>query len=58
MGYIVIEDFKDLKDGGHMYYAGDHYPAGDKKPSAARIKELSSNKNKRKTPLIRESYRE
>lgn len=26
MDYVVIKDFKDLKDGSHLYVAGDAFP--------------------------------
>lgn len=59
--YRVIADFDDLKDGRYQYNVGDTYPAeGRKKPTQARIKELSTNKNRRKIPLIEyvEDYEE
>jgi len=53
--YVVIYDFKDLKDNDRIYIKNDPYPAeGAKKPTAARIKELSSTKNKMNRVLIKE----
>ncbi|PAD70898.1 hypothetical protein CHH83_01425 [Bacillus sp. 7586-K] len=53
--YVVVHDFKDLKDNDRVYIKDDSYPAvGAKKPTAARIKELSSTKNKMKKVLIKE----
>lgn len=53
--YIVIHDFKDLKDNEKIYIAGDVFPkTGSKKPSAARIKELSSKSNNIGKQLIKE----
>ncbi|MEK4973253.1 hypothetical protein NSQ89_12895 [Niallia sp. FSL R7-0648] len=53
--YVVVYDFKDLKDNDRIYIKDDPYPAeGAKNPTAARIKELSSTKNKMKRVLIKE----
>ncbi|MDQ0228411.1 HeH/LEM domain-containing protein [Metabacillus niabensis] len=53
--YVVVHDFKDLKDNNHIYIKGDPYPrASNQKVTAARIKELSSTKNKMKKVLIKE----
>lgn len=53
--YVVVHDFKDLKDNNHIYIKGDPYPReSNQKVSAARIKELSSTKNKMKKVLIKE----
>ncbi len=53
--FVVVHDFKDLKDNNHIYIKGDPYPrASNQKVSAARIKELSSTKNKMKKVLIKE----
>ena len=53
MKYKVIKDFKDSKDKGHIYRAGDKYPRKGKAKSE-RVEELSTSKNKLKTPLIEE----
>lgn len=53
--YVVVHDFKDLKDNDRIYIKNDPYPAeGAKKPTPARIKELSSTKNKMNRVLIKE----
>lgn len=53
--YIVVHDFKDLKDNNKIYIKGDTYPKpADTHVSAARIKELSSTKNKIGKVLIKE----
>lgn len=52
--YVVVKDFKDLKDNGHIYLEGDIYPRKGKKATKARIEELSTTKNKLKTVLIKE----
>lgn len=54
MDYKVIKDFADLKDGRRVYRSGDDYPHKDApKPSKARVKALSTDKNKRKELLIK-----
>lgn len=50
--YRVIKSFEDLKDRNHKYIIGDVYPHDGKEVSDSRIKELSTSKNKRGTPLI------
>ena len=50
--YRVIKYFTDLQDNNREYNAGDIYPHNNRKVSASRIKELSTNKNKRGIPLI------
>lgn len=52
--YRVIERFKDLKDGEHLYEVGDSYPRRGKKPSKARTAELLSSDNRRGRPVIEE----
>lgn len=47
----VVCDFADLKDGRHVYHAGDNYPYhGEVDP--ARVKALSGQNNKFGRPLI------
>lgn len=48
----VIEKFVDLEDNHHIYEIGDVYPREGYSPKNKRIKELCSEKNKRKVPLI------
>ena len=50
--YQVIKYFTDLQDNNHEYNVGDIYPRNKKKVSASRIKELSTDKNRRGIPLI------
>lgn len=50
--YKVLKAFSDLTDNDYIYNTGDTYPRGGHSPSASRIKELSSDKNKQGVPLI------
>lgn len=51
--YETIEDFKDLVT-GKVYRKGDAFPGSNSYPvPAERLEELSSDKNPRKTPLIK-----
>ena len=50
--YRVIKYFTDLQDNNHEYNVGDIYPRNKKKVSASRIKELSTDENRRGIPLI------
>ena len=50
--YRVIKYFTDLQDKNHEYNVGDIYPHNNRKVSASRIKELSTDKNKKNVPLI------
>ncbi|MEM5014112.1 hypothetical protein WKH57_25725 [Niallia taxi] len=54
--YVVVHDFKDLKDGDStVYIKGDIYPRkADAVVEEERIKELSSTKNKIGSVLIQE----
>lgn len=54
MAYRVIRFFYDLTDSAHEYHVGDSFPRKGMAVSDARIKELASNKNKLKVPLIEE----
>ena len=51
--YTVIKRFTDLQDNGYKYAVGDTYPREGYEPTAERINELSSDKNRQKTPLIK-----
>lgn len=51
--YTVIKRFTDLQDNGYKYAVGDTYPREGYEPTVERINELSSDKNKQKTPLIK-----
>ena len=50
--YRVIKYFTELQDNNHEYNVGDIYPRNKKKVSASRIKELSTDENRRGIPLI------
>ena len=52
--YKVIKHFVDLQDNNHKYDVGDTYPRKGLSVLPSRIKELASNKNLQKTPLIEE----
>lgn len=52
MGYTVIHYFVDLQDSNHPYKVGDTFPRLGLVVSDARLKELSSNRNKQGKPLI------
>lgn len=52
MRYIVINHFTDLQDNNRKYKEGDIYPRDGYEPSAERIDELSSDKNKLRKSLI------
>lgn len=51
--YKVIRYFTDLQDDDYIYREGDTYPRKGLKPTADRINELASDKNKRGLPLIK-----
>lgn len=50
--YKVIAYFTDLQDNGHPYHIGDAFPRKGVNVSKERLDELSSERNKRKKPLI------
>lgn len=50
--FVVLEEFADLQDNGYKYHTGDLFPRDGLEVSEDRIKELSTDKNRRKTPLI------
>lgn len=52
MSYKVINYFEDLQDFNHPYKVGDMFPRLGMKVSEARLKELSTSKNRQKKPLI------
>lgn len=52
MRYMVVKDFKDLMDNGHVYKAGDVFPRLDLNVDESRIHELSTKNNKRGEVLI------
>lgn len=53
MRYEVIKYFTDLQNNDYEYNVGDVFPREDLKVSDDRIKELSTNKNRQRTPLIK-----
>lgn len=52
--YDVLQDWKDLIDGGVIYIKGDIYPKTDTIPSEERIEQLSTTNNKIGKVLIKE----
>lgn len=52
MKYKVLMYFEDLQDNRYAYHEGDMFPREGLKVSKERIKELSTNANRRKQPLI------
>lgn len=54
MAYRVIRHFYDLNDSGCEYNVGDSFPRKGLTVSGARLKELSTDKNRLKAPVIQE----
>lgn len=54
MTYRVIKAFTDLQDNNHRYHTGEIFPRDGVKVSESRLKELSSNRNRRHEPMIEE----
>lgn len=52
--YKVVEFFTDLQDNNHAYHVGDTFPREGVEVSEDRLKELSTDKNKRGKILIEE----
>jgi hypothetical protein len=52
--YRVIKHFTDLQDNNFAYQVGDEYPRKGLSVLPSRIKELASDKNRRRIPLIAE----
>lgn len=50
--FVVVDDFRDLQDNNKIYTKGDEFPTKGK--TVARIKELSTTKNKLNKVLIKE----
>lgn len=50
--YKVIKYFTDLQDNSFAYHEGDIFPREGLEVSEERIKELSTEANRRKQPLI------
>lgn len=53
MGYVVVESFSDMQDGGYTYKPGDPFPRGGVSVSNGRLLELSTEKNKLGRALIK-----
>ena len=58
MKYEVLEYFEDLLDNRRKYFPGDTYPRRGLKPTAERLEELSTDRNRRGVPLIKEEQKE
>lgn len=54
MSYVALVRFADLKDGKHIYEAGDDYPRLGYTPTEGRIAELAGEHNRMGYPLIRD----
>ena len=50
--YKAIRQFTDLQDNNHAYYPGDTFPRKGLTVSEERLEELSTDKNRRHTPMI------
>lgn len=53
--YKVIVGFADIKDNRHIYKTGDKFPRDGVTVSDERLEELSTSKNRRGIPLIKET---
>lgn len=53
MKHEVLEYFEDLLDNRRKYFPGDTYPRRGLKPTAERLEELSTDRNRRGVPLIK-----
>lgn len=53
MKYVVLEMFGDAEDSSRTYMPGDIYPIVGVEPTEERIKELSTDANKRGRPVIK-----
>lgn len=53
--YTVLVRFADLQDNGFVYNVGDTYPRKGIEPTADRIDELASDRNKRGLTLIKKA---
>ena len=53
MGYVVIESFSDMQDGGYTYNPGDAFPRGGVSVGQSRLRELSTAGNKLGRALIK-----
>lgn len=53
MRYLAVKSFTDAQDNGYKYHVGDTYPHDGYKPTAERIEELATDKNRRRCPMIK-----
>ena len=53
MIYLAVTSFTDTQDKGYKYHTGDKYPRAGYQPTAKRIDELLTDKNRRHTPMIK-----
>ena len=51
--YKTLIYFEDLQDENHAYNPGDEFPREGLEVSEERLEELSTDKNRRKKPLIK-----
>ena len=51
--YRVVRFFRDLQDNNHAYHVGEQFPHNGMKVSEDRLKELSTDANRRHVPLIK-----
>lgn len=58
MIYKVITNFTDLQDNNHRYITGDKFPRDGYEVSSERLKELSTDMNRRGKPVIVEEVPE
>lgn len=56
--YLVIKSFSDMQDNNYKYHVGDYFPHDGLTVTPERIEELSTDKNRRKTPMIEEVQEE
>jgi len=53
MGYVVIEHFCDMQDGGRSYEMGDKFPRAGYNVSQTRLDTLATGRNALGRPLIK-----
>ena len=53
MTYLALTSFTDMQDKGYKYHTGDKYPRAGYQPTAKRLEELLTDKNRRRTPIIK-----
>lgn len=55
MGYKAVVFFRDGADDNHLYRPGEEFPRPGLKVTEARLQELSTEANRRGTPMIRKT---